>query len=132
MRCIPYTGCMVRKISVHSENEREGEREGEIMTDYIELKEAIDLFYSIDPESDGSDGGTVALTSDDYTSEEIEEMLSLLPAADVAPVVHGEWMRSSRTLWHYCSVCLEDALMSKSTGTEVLSSFCPHCGAKMD
>ena len=52
------------------------------------------------------------------------------PAADVAPVVHGEWMRYSRTLWHYCSVCLEDALMSKSTGTEVLSSFCPHCGAK--
>ena len=54
------------------------------------------------------------------------------PAADVVPVVHGEWMRYSRTLWHYCSVCLEDALMSKSTGTEVLSSFCPHCGAKMD
>ena len=54
------------------------------------------------------------------------------PAADVAPVVHGEWMRYSRTLWHYCSVCLEDALMSKSTGTEVLSSFCPHCGAKID
>lgn len=24
MRCIPYTGYMVRKISVHSENEREG------------------------------------------------------------------------------------------------------------
>lgn len=54
------------------------------------------------------------------------------PAADVVPVVHGEWMRYSRTLWHYCSACLEDALMSKSTGTEVLSSFCPHCGAKMD
>lgn len=58
--------------------------------------------------------------------------METIPAADVAPVVHGEWMRYSRTLWHYCSVCLEDALMSKSTGTEVLSSFCPHCGAKMD
>lgn len=60
------------------------------------------------------------------------EFVSDFPAADVSPVVHGEWMRYSRTLWHYCSVCLEDALMSKSTGTEVLSSFCPHCGAKMD
>lgn len=60
------------------------------------------------------------------------ESVSDFPAADVSPVVHGEWMRYSRTLWHYCSVCLEDALMSKSTGTEVLSSFCPHCGAKMD
>lgn len=58
--------------------------------------------------------------------------IQALPAEDVVPVVHGEWMRYSRTLWHYCSVCLEDALMSKSTGTEVLSSFCPHCGAKMD
>lgn len=58
--------------------------------------------------------------------------LKRIKSADVAPVVHGEWMRYSRTLWHYCSVCLEDALMSKSTGTEVLSSFCPHCGAKMD
>lgn len=54
------------------------------------------------------------------------------PAADVAPVVHGEWMRYRNTLWHYCSNCLEDALMSKSTGTEVLSDLCPHCGAKMD
>ena len=61
-----------------------------------------------------------------------EDVISDIPAADVAPVVHGEWMRYSRTLWHYCSVCLEDALMSKSTGTEVLSSFCPHCGAKID
>ena len=60
------------------------------------------------------------------------QFVANFPAADVAPVVHGEWMRYSRTLWHYCSVCLEDALMSKSTGTEVLSSFCPHCGAKMD
>lgn len=102
------------------------------MPEYVDKEKAIDLFYSIDPENDGSDGCTTSLVSDDYTSEEIEEMLSLLPAADVAPVVHGEWMRYSRTLWHYCSVCLEDALMSKSTGTEVLSSFCPHCGAKMD
>lgn len=65
-------------------------------------------------------------------AEAITELIARVETADVAPVVHGEWMRYSRTLWHYCSVCLEDALMSKSTGTEVLSSFCPHCGAKMD
>lgn len=57
---------------------------------------------------------------------------SSIPAADVAPVVHGEWMRHSNKLWCYCSVCLEDALMSRSTGAEVLSETCPNCGAKMD
>lgn len=102
------------------------------MPKYIELEQAIDLFYPEDPENDGSDGCTTVLKSGNYTSAEIESMLSNLPAADVAPVVHGEWMRYRNTLWHYCSNCLEDALMSKSTGTEVLSDLCPHCGAKMD
>lgn len=55
-----------------------------------------------------------------------------IPAADVAPVVHGKWMRHSNKLWCYCSVCLEDALMSRSTGAEVLSETCPNCGARMD
>lgn len=58
--------------------------------------------------------------------------INAIPAADVAPVVHGEWMRHRNILWHYCSICLEDALMSRSTGTEVLSGTCPHCGARMD
>lgn len=83
------------------------------MTDYIDRAAAI----------------TSPLWAEDLCPAAV---LNRLPAADVAPVVHGEWMRYSRTLWHYCSVCLEDALMSKSTGTEVLSSFCPHCGAKID
>ena len=67
-----------------------------------------------------------------WSMDTLHGEIQALPAEDVAPVVHGEWMRYSRTLWHYCSVCLEDALMSKSMGTEVLSSFCPSCGAKMD
>lgn len=96
------------------------------MPEYIELKEAIDLFYSIDPESDGSDGGTVVLTSDDYTSEEIEEMLSLLPAADVAPVVHGEWILDAKNHCH-CSRCL----YGRNIETQIGWNYCPACGAKM-
>lgn len=110
------------------------------MPEYIELKEAIDLFYSIDPENDGSDGGTVALTSDDYTSEEIEEMLSLLPAADVAPVVHGRWEGwiipafyglddfgepiYRDAAFYRCSIC--------SRKSAIKEKFCPSCGAMMD
>lgn len=88
------------------------------MSEYIKYKDALELI-----ESAQAWGWSISMLYDEVQA---------LPVADVAPVVHGEWMRYSRTLWHYCSVCLEDALMSKSTGTEVLSSFCPHCGAKMD
>lgn len=56
-------------------------------------------------------------------------------AADVAPVVHGEWesgcSNGMGTEYCYCSKCSEDALKDKSGYTE-LSTFCPSCGAKMD
>lgn len=113
------------------------------MPEYIELKEAIDLFYSIDPESDGSDGGTVALTSDDYTSEEIEEMLSLLPAADVAPVVHGKNLTEGNSVDEFkCSHCgaiFRDVALcqiDEDSGDESYYEFefrfCPRCGMIVD
>ena len=92
------------------------------MPKYIELEKALQKFEEIKK--------TRTLLKESFYLDGVMAILETIPAADVAPVVHGEWMRYSRTLWHYCSVCLEDALMSKSTGTEVLSSFCPHCGAK--
>lgn len=94
------------------------------MPKYIELKKALQRFEEIKKSR--------TLLKEAVYLDRVMTVLETIPAADVAPVVHGEWMRYSRTLWHYCSVCLEDALMSKSTGTEVLSSFCPHCGAKLD
>ena len=60
------------------------------------------------------------------------------PAADVAPVVHGRWVS-----WeeadnfipspdrHECSVC-HDAAQVLVNGLELLSDYCPNCGAKMD
>lgn len=103
------------------------------MPEYIELKEAIDLFYSIDPESDGSDGGTVVLTSDDYTSEEIEEMLSLLPAADVAPVVHGKWEYEPETINTYAVLkCSECGWWTLDLSIDRAYHYCPNCGARCD
>lgn len=61
-----------------------------------------------------------------------------IPAADVAPVVHGRWIS-----WeeagnfvpspdrHECSVC-HDAAQVLVNGFELLSDYCPGCGAKMD
>lgn len=57
---------------------------------------------------------------------------------DVAPVVHGRWIS-----WeeagnfvpspdrHECSIC-HDAAQVLVNGFELLSDYCPNCGAKMD
>lgn len=57
------------------------------MAEYIEREDAINLFWPVDPENDGSDGCTVVLKCGHYNSNEIEAMLSDLPAANVAEVV---------------------------------------------
>lgn len=57
-----------------------------------------------------------------------------IPAADVAPVVHGRWVdrivdeNEVIQPWmqrYYCSECLEG-------GSQSWFKFCPNCGAKMD
>ena len=50
----------------------------------------------------------------------------LLPAADVAPVVHGHWIICSDGYYPYCSRCKEEPSGRKMT------KYCDHCGAKMD
>lgn len=71
-----------------------------------------------------------------WLSEEFE--IEDAPAADVVPVVHGRWIS-----WeeagnfvpspdrHECSVC-HDAAQVLVNGFELLSDYCPNCGAKMD
>lgn len=60
------------------------------------------------------------------------------PAADVAPVVHGWWISWEKAEnfvpspdRHECSVC-HDAAQVLVNGFELLSDYCPNCGAKMD
>ena len=49
-----------------------------------------------------------------------------LADADVAPVVHGRWVRQDETRTKFmCSLC-----ESKNYGGH--EKFCPNCGAKMD
>ena len=49
-----------------------------------------------------------------------------VPAADVAPVVHGEWLSLEQEIGLYeCSLCGHRILRTKS-------SYCPNCGAHMD
>lgn len=59
---------------------------------------------------------------------------NLIPAADVAPVVHARWIYVEETLatssgW-CCSACRRPRWLSPDV-PEVFK-YCPNCGAKMD
>lgn len=60
----------------------------------------------------------------------IQRDLLTMPAADVAPVVHGEWLLRHEGYGHYweCSVCHTNPCIYVTEHTK----FCPNCGAKMD
>lgn len=50
-----------------------------------------------------------------------------VPVADVAPVVHGQWIPFHSDVAgdiQYCSAC--------EIGFGAKMDYCPHCGAKMD
>lgn len=90
------------------------------MDDYIRREDA--LFALRKAERGGS---MTALTRLERAYAEIREM----PAADVAPVVHGRWerMRESGTTWR-CSAC--DVMVGAFLAG--CSHYCYCCGARMD
>nr|DAH88189.1 MAG TPA: DNA-directed RNA polymerase [Caudoviricetes sp.] len=61
-----------------------------------------------------------------------------MPAADVVPVAHGEWIPISDGEWAECSECGEGYEVSDNGGMTAFKLFCefykycPNCGAKMD
>ena len=76
-------------------------------------------------------GGESGIYADAYN--DLAEDFYSIPAADVAPVVHGRWeMRPTGMATDtgpeykaYCTVCNEP-------NKQYQPPFCPHCGAKMD
>lgn len=69
---------------------------------------------------------------------EMVDIMGNVPAVDVAPVKHGEWIGTEADgyddcgnlnydLWE-CSECREE----HNGDCDSLSIFCPNCGAKMD
>lgn len=83
------------------------------MTKYIERDKAVKLIF---------------LAADTGRAAKALSLLGKESVADVAPVVHGEWL-SGRTF-------LENAVCSncKTTYEAYYSKYqyCPRCGAKMD
>lgn len=98
------------------------------MTDeYIHKQDAVDAMrkmvikaYSIEY------GAQNFIDSDDAC-----KVLNDLPPADVAPVVHGKWMKEDRGHVEYCAVC-DQCGFDWMWSDRGYFKFCPNCGAKMD
>nr|DAH85661.1 MAG TPA: DNA-directed RNA polymerase [Caudoviricetes sp.] len=71
----------------------------------------------------------VEVTNKLATMVDAKMVIAEMPAADVAPVVHGRWMESGPLL--ECQSCGE--IYSRLGGNAgKLWNYCPNCGAKMD
>lgn len=106
------------------------------MAEYIDRQAVLDAIWPVDPENDGSDGCTVVLQNQSFTSEDIEAIVSEIPAANVREDVQARWVKIYKDgepiaeqpqVGVCCSKCLK---MPKDKFTE--SAFCPNCGAQMD
>ena len=72
-----------------------------------------------------------------YSREDAADCIRYMDAADVTPVRHGRWISWEKARnfvpssdRHECSVC-HDAAQVLVNGFELLSDYCPNCGAKM-
>lgn len=95
------------------------------MAEYIERAELMKFPIRIDHYD--KEHGNVNFV---YGVETVLEYAKNIPAADVAPVVHGRWVAKPTMYRHpnarnyYCSECRYEPTETKE--------FCPNCGARMD
>lgn len=62
------------------------------------------------------------------------QSISYIPAADVAPVVHGRWINAPLCGNDECrcSECGSRHNIHANLRGEITQKYCPNCGAKMD
>ena len=66
---------------------------------------------------------------------EPSQYIEAMPAADVAPVVHGHWVEQEDGwggTYYDCSICGESWTTIDGTPMQNNMNYCPVCGAKMD
>ena len=84
------------------------------MDEYIEREAAIRVV-----------NGQSSLT---MTRSGLIDSISKLPAADVAPVVHGRWVPTKAPFMNECEDC---SVCGYRTVWGHRYNYCPNCGAKM-
>lgn len=109
------------------------------MAEYIEREKILDAiseqrrFYLHERDGEMDMEKLYLLWGSDNALTTMEDIMSDIPAADVAPVVHGRWIdegtRDEDGNGQYtCSNC--DHHDNHLPGIDV--PFCWHCGARMD
>ena len=99
------------------------------MDEYISRKAAIAYIHEQSEECQKAFeelGGESGIYADAYN--DLAENFYSIPAADVAPVVHGRWACVNKIdpiSGYRCSKC------RRIVGFD-LTPYCPNCGAKMD
>lgn len=94
------------------------------MVDYMERETAIKAIEK-------ADCAVIADDAESCKTDYLREIIKSVPAADVAPVVHAEWVvcgDGDNVPW-MCSHC------GKTTAHKykvMYGKYCPHCWAKMD
>lgn len=102
------------------------------MPKYIELKKALQRFEEIKKSR--------TLLKEAVYLDRVMTVLETIPAADVAPVVHGRWKGwitpafyglddfgdpiYRDAIFYRCSIC--------GRKSAIKENFCPNCGAKLD
>lgn len=95
------------------------------MTDYISREAALADFEARNAHNPN------------WTPQRVKTLLLRQPAADVAEVVHGEWLRADDD-WNslttiQCSLCSEEWCFETDDDVSLLGyKYCPNCWAKMD
>ena len=87
------------------------------MAEYIKRETAVRAVMAA-KWVDGSDGAMAM------------EIVASLPAADVAPVVHGRWEHLGGDEW-CCSAC-GFVITTEGSWDKPTKKYCEDCGAKMD
>jgi len=110
------------------------------MTDYIDRQTAIDALEEQIKQCDKAIGSFEISMKDEYAVKvekaslmAFKEKLENIPAADVVPVVHGEWKphedkQVAFGLTFECSCCGSIVLVNDA----LEFGYCPYCGAKME
>lgn len=89
------------------------------MSEYIERKEVY------------SEINKLPLTED--AAMEILWAIDDIPTADIAPVIHGQWLSVESDVIFACSNCGNTVSTNWDyENSNDMFSYCPNCGAKMD
>lgn len=92
------------------------------MAEYIERNKAVDAIAHL-----MATGFVEDRFITPHELQLLQDELETLPAADVAPVVHGRWRWVCELGFNDCYICSECGKIAMND-----SNYFPNCGAKMD